>query len=151
MLNNLKMNRYGLAGFGLIVLMLIIRLVQVRVPIESTESPLLYRVVSVGTDFYVLLSIVPFIAVTLFISRRLNSKSYTKQRLSSHDRFTLQNIFIGAHLALFLLIIGMLLGLPNLLWQIAYYVIAVTVGLLIPFQLLTPQEPDEKSDDKLEF
>lgn len=150
MLSNIQVNKYGLLGFILVTLMLILRMLQVQIPETDIGSPVLYRILTTVTDPYMLISIVPYVVASLVINRRLDSQLYTKRRLSTRQRLVYQNIFIGIQIALFLLIIGLFLGLNNILWQVIYYIAVVAFSLFIPFQVLSKRELPVQ-DDSLEL
>jgi hypothetical protein len=150
MLNNLQVNKYGLLGFVLVTLMLIIRMIQAQVPETGVDSPVLYRILTTVTDPYILMSIVPYVVASLIINRRLDSRLYTKRHLSARQRLIYQNIYIGIQIALVFLIVGLFLGLNYLHWQLIYFVAVVAFSMFIPFQVLSKREAPLK-DDSLEL
>jgi len=152
MLDKTKINKYGLLGLILVSVMLILNILLVQVPQDNTSNPFLYRFTQTVLNPYILISIIPYVIASIVIDRRLDSHTYTKKRLAEKDRFNLQNIFIGIQIAMVLWIVGLLLGLDNLLIQLVYYVVALGIGLMIPTLLFSKREQDEDTKkDELEF
>ncbi|MBZ0297500.1 MAG: hypothetical protein K8L99_33390 [Anaerolineae bacterium] len=154
MFENIKVNVYGLFGFVLLAIMLMIRMLQVEIPDDVSSSPLVYRLGNALFDPYILASIIPYVIISFFVGTRLNSMAYVSQRLSKQQRLRYQRFYIGTQIAFILAIVGLLLGLGNLLWRMLYYVIVVAVGFLIAFFVVSPADDSKKSkqtSDELEF
>lgn len=151
MLDKMQVNKYGLLGLILITTMIILRMFQIQIPEGEATNPILYRFVGAIVDPYVLLTVIPYILVSIVVSQRLNSRDYTKRRLAAKDRFTLQNLFIGLQIAMILWIIGLILGLNDVVLKIVYYVAALAIGLVIPSLLFSKRDSDVAKNDELEF
>ncbi len=152
MFSKARLNWAGVVVFSLVVVMILIRMAQAKVPSSTSLSPVLYRLIAAISDPYVLLSTVPYIFVSIFLSRRLGSTSYTKRRLSRREHSRYQNTFVGAHIAFVLLILGLLLGLGHILWRIIYYVIAIAAGMLTSFLVIAYDDREDITTvDELEF
>jgi len=151
MLDKVQVNTYGLLGLGLVATMIVLRMLLVAVPEGEATNPLLYRFITTILDPYILFSSIPYVIGSIIISQRLNSKVYTQRRLSTKDRFSLQNIFIGLQISMVLWILGMLLGLNNIVLQVVYYIAALAVGLVIPFLLFSRNDQSSKKDDEIGF
>jgi len=150
MLNNLSINKYGILGIVLILLMLSIRMLSIPLLQDLDMTPFLYRLLVTVADPYILFSIIPYVIFNLLINSRLSPQSFTKYKTSSRARYNLQTIFIGMQIAFILLIVGLFLGLQNIVWQIVYYMVAVAIGLVMPFFLFSrrgDQTQEEKRKD----
>lgn len=151
MLSRIQINKYGLLGLVLVTLMVVLRMLQVVIPEGETTNPLLYRFISAVIDPYVLLTVIPYVVLSILINRRLASRVYTKRRLASRDRFNLQNVYVGLQITMVLWIIGLVLGLNQVIIQVVYYVVTLAIGMVIPFLLFSNRESTSGKDDELEF
>ena len=154
MFQNIRINLYGLFGFILLLIMLGIRMSQVEIQGETTTNPFIIMLGRSLLDPYILATIIPYIFVSISVGSRLNSKKYVEQRLSSQEKLRFQRIYIATQIAFILAIIGLFLGMPNVLWQLIYYIIAVAAGFIASFFLVSladdvPSTQTEK--DELEF
>ena len=150
MTNNLRISPYGIVGFTLVVLMIVIRMILVDVPSDNT-SPIVYRLTRTLIDPYMLMAIIPYVALSLFVNRRLDSRFYTHHILSHQERLRFQNLYLGAQLAMVLLIIGLFLGITGIITRIFYYIIAVVFGLITPQLIFTNRQEISPGKNELEF
>ena len=126
----MKINFHGLASIVGVIAMLIFSL------IKGQASSLIY----------VILAVVLYIGTVFYITRQREEQADDHRLIVSKSTQLLQTrILYGAHIAIVLLVIGLLLPLNNLLLELTYFVVAIIAAMIIPFIVIT------RSDAKTKF
>jgi hypothetical protein len=118
---DIKVNIHGLIAMVLIAVMVILAL------IYRETAPILY----------VALAVILYLGTVVLINNMRETQAEDKRRIVAQSRQLLQiRVLYGAHIAFFLVILGLFLSL-DFLMQIVYFVGAIVFGMLIPFVVVT--------------